>query len=63
MNKKISEYNLPINTHTLNSKIKRHINNPIRLVKSSFYQTDKSVCRYSPKPISKIIVIKKDEDI
>lgn len=63
MNKKISEYNLPINTHTLNTKNKKHINNPIRLVKSSFYQTDKSVCRYPLKPNSKIIVLKKDEDI
>lgn len=45
---------LPVNAHSLLKKIKIQNGSPNRSVKSDFYQTNYSVCKYPQKPISKI---------
>ncbi len=45
---------LPVNTHSLLKRIKPQ-SDPDRSVKSDFYQTNYSVCKFPQKPISKIL--------
>lgn len=45
---------LPINVRSLLKRIKSWNGDPNRSVRSDFYQTNYSVCKYPQKPISKI---------